>query len=83
MSNASSSLLLPIVSIQHTFPDVIREVHEGIIPSDKFWVSCYKTAEPSVHAKVFVELDDVNRNLVQFTPKEGDVEFRGNPGVCT
>jgi proteasomal ATPase-associated factor 1 len=69
-----SPLTLPVVTIQPTFPEVIQEVLDGIIPSDKFWVSCYKTSEPSVHAKVLVELDEIDRNLVNLSPLEGDVE---------
>lgn len=69
-----SPLTLPVVTIQPTFPEVIQEVLDGIIPSDKFWVSCYKTSESSVHAKVHVELDEIDRNLVNLSPVEGDVE---------
>lgn len=74
-----SSLTLPVVTIQSTFKEVIQEVQDGIIPSDKFWVSCYKTSEPSIHAKVHVELDDVNRNLVNLSPVEGEVEVLKAP----
>ena len=69
-----SPLTLPVVTIQNTFSEVIQEVLDGIIPSDKFWVSCYKTSEPSVHAKVHAELDEIDRNLVNLSPVEGDVE---------
>ena len=69
-----SPLTLPVVTIQHTFPEVIQEVLDGIIPSDKFWVSCYKTSETSVHAKVLVELDEIDRDLVNLSPVEGNVE---------
>ena len=55
-----SPLTLPVVTIQNTFPEVIKEVLDGIIPSDKFWVSCYNAAEPSVYAKVQVELDEID-----------------------
>lgn len=78
-SMAAQSLTLPVVTIQSTFKDVIQEVLYGIIPSDKFWVSCYKASEPSVHAKVHVELDDVNRNLVNLSPVEGEVEVLKAP----
>jgi len=68
-----SPLTLPVVTIQPTFPEVIREVLDGIIPSDKFWVSCYKTSEPSVHTRIHAELDDIDRNLVNLSPVEGEV----------
>lgn len=80
-----SPLTLPVVTIQNTFPEVIQEVLDGIIPSDKFWVSCYKVSEPSVHAKVQAELDEIDRNLVNLSPVEGDVEVLKAPngvGVC-
>ncbi|KAF9481080.1 WD40 repeat-like protein [Pholiota conissans] len=70
----TSSLTLPVVTIQNTFPEVLQEVQEGIIPHDKFWVSCYKTGETSIHAKVNAELDDRDRNLVVLKAVDGDVE---------
>ncbi|CAA7263921.1 unnamed protein product [Cyclocybe aegerita] len=70
-----SSLSLPVVTIQHTFPDIIKEVLDGDIPYENFWISCYKTSEPSVHAKVKAELDENNRSLVNFDPAEGEIEF--------
>ena len=66
---------LPVVTVQPDFHQVIRDVDDGLVPVDKFWVSCYKTGETSVHDKIEVELDDVNRSLVRFTPKDGDVGF--------
>ena len=77
-----SPLTLPVVTIQPTFPEVIQEVLDGVIPSDKFWVSCYKTSQTSVHARVLVELDEVDRNLVNLSPAEGDVEvLKASNGV--
>ncbi|KAJ3513899.1 hypothetical protein NLJ89_g2701 [Agrocybe chaxingu] len=70
-----SPLSLPVVTIQHTFPEVIQEVADGDIPSENFWISCYKTSEPSVHAKVKAELDENDRNLVNFDPADGKIEF--------
>lgn len=72
---ATSVLTLPVASIQNTFPEVLQEVEDGLIPSDKFWVSCYKTPERSVHAKVSAELDDRDRNLVVLKVIEGNVEI--------
>ncbi|KJA26658.1 hypothetical protein HYPSUDRAFT_52490 [Hypholoma sublateritium FD-334 SS-4] len=72
---ATSVLTLPVASIQNTFPEVLQEVEDGIIQSDKFWVSCYKTSERSVHAKVSAELDDRDRNLVVLKVIEDDVEI--------
>lgn len=78
----TQSLTLPVVTIQPTFLDVIQEVLNGTIPSDKFWVSCYKTLETSVHAKVHAELDEIDRNLVNLSPVEGDVEvLKASNGV--
>ncbi|PPQ99585.1 hypothetical protein CVT24_005164 [Panaeolus cyanescens] len=69
-----TSLSLPVVSIQPTFTEVVQEVEEGIIPSEQIWVSCYKTNEPSAHAKFSVELDERDRDLVLFTPIKGSNE---------
>jgi len=78
----TAALSLPVVSVQNTFPHVIQEVEDGLIPYDKFWVSCYKNSEPSIHAKVKAELDDLNRNLVRLNPIEGDVDIsRDDTGV--
>lgn len=77
-----SPLTLPVVTIQPTFLEVIQEVLDGIIPSDKFWVSCYKTSETSIHGKVHAELDEIDRNLVNLSPVEGDVEvIKASNGV--
>ena len=46
-----------------------------MIPGDTFWVSCYKSGEPSVHGKVKVELDenDPTREKVSFVGQDGVV----------
>ncbi|KAJ7494298.1 WD40-repeat-containing domain protein [Mycena galericulata] len=62
---------LPVVTIQPTFLEVIEEVRNGIVPSDTFWLSCYNSSEPSIHSKVRVSLDDVNRDVIQLEPSEG------------
>jgi proteasomal ATPase-associated factor 1 len=67
-------LSLPVVTIQHSFPQIIQELQDGVIPYDKFWVSCYKRSETSVHAVVHVELDEVDRDLLSFKSSEKDVE---------
>jgi proteasomal ATPase-associated factor 1 len=70
----STLTILPIATIQPDFNTVIDEVRTGVVPFDTFWVSCYKTSEPSVHAKVHVELDENDRDLVRLHPKDGDVD---------
>lgn len=78
----TAALSLPVVSVQNTFPHVIQEVEDGLIPYDQFWVSCYKNSEPSIHAKVKAELDHLNRSLVRLEPIEGDVDIsRDGTGV--
>ena len=80
----AAPLTLPVVTIQPTFSDIIHDVLNGIIPSDKFWISCYKSSETSVHAKVLVELDEIDRNLVHLSPIEGDVDvLKTSIGVCS
>lgn len=73
---STSPLVLPVVTIQPDFLTTIDEVYSGLVPSEKFWISCYKTSEPSIHAKVQASLDDVHRDLVKFEPLEGDVEIK-------
>ncbi|KAH9476650.1 hypothetical protein JR316_0010563 [Psilocybe cubensis] len=77
----TSALTLPVVTIQHTFAEVIQEIQDGVIASENFWVSCYKKSETSVHAKINAELDEHNRNLVNLTTIEekGDVEVSVGP----
>lgn len=75
MTNTDTPLTLPVITIDPTFASVIQDVDSGIIPSDQFWISCYKTSQPSVHTKVHVELDEVDRNLVHLKPLDGDVKI--------
>ena len=73
---AAQPTVLPICTIQHDFQTgIIKDVLEGVVPEDKFWVSCYKSGEPSVHGKVSITLDDLNRDLVHFEARDG-VEFK-------
>ncbi|KAL1662131.1 WD40-repeat-containing domain protein [Schizophyllum commune] len=81
-SSSSSRVILPIVTAQPSFPDVVREVDDGIIPREQIWVSCCRRAPPdsngtptSVHAKIDVTLDARDRNLVLLKTVEGDVKL--------
>ncbi|KAF8987771.1 WD40-repeat-containing domain protein [Cyathus striatus] len=67
----SSPIPLPTITIQPTFLTVLNEVYNGIIPSEKFWVSCYAPTLPSEHAKVLAELDEVDRERVNLSSVEG------------
>lgn len=67
---------LQVITIQHTFPQVIEEVLDGIVPYDKFWVSCYKLSEASLHAEVHVELDELDRDVVLLKSSKKDVEVK-------
>ncbi|KAF9497200.1 WD40 repeat-like protein [Pleurotus eryngii] len=69
--------ILPISTIHPEFATIIAETRSGVIPGDTFWVSCYKSGEPSVHGKVKVELDenDATREKVSFAG-QGGVEMR-------
>ena len=75
-------IVLPICTVQHDFQSVTQDVLDGIVPDDKFWVSCYKFEEPSVHGKTVVTLDDTNRDLLLFRGRDG-VEFNGNGKVSS
>lgn len=68
-------VILPTTTVQPDFETVINEVRDGVIPGEAFWISCYKTGEPSVHGKIFASLDEKDRDLVLFEEK-GGVEFR-------
>jgi proteasomal ATPase-associated factor 1 len=73
--SSQTKIVLPVVTIQPTFKTVISEVDSGVIPSEIFWVSCYKQSQPSVHAKIHVQLDETYRDIVNFVPKDGDVQI--------
>ncbi|KAJ7765666.1 WD40-repeat-containing domain protein [Mycena metata] len=76
----SGPLTLPVVTIQPTFLEVIEEVRSGFVASDTFWLSCYKPSEPSIHSKVRVTLDEVNRDVVHFEASEGiDIKDTSKP----
>jgi len=76
--STSSTNVLPIITVQPDFRTVISEVHSGLLPSESVWVSCYKTDCPSVHAKVNVVLDEVDRDAIDFDVREGDVKIQRN-----
>jgi proteasomal ATPase-associated factor 1 len=71
-----STIVLPIVTIQPDFRRVVSEVHSGLLPSETIWISCYKTEHPSIHAKVNVALDEVDRDAIVFEAREGDVKVQ-------
>jgi hypothetical protein len=78
-SSSRSSQVLPAVSIQPTYREVVADVFEGAIPFENIWISCYKTGEPSIHAKANVVLDEKDRNAVRYSVSDGDfvVESEG------
>ncbi|KAH9846028.1 WD40 repeat-like protein [Lenzites betulinus] len=67
--------VLPICTVQHDFKDMGKDVLDGMVPEDTFWVSCYKFGEPSVHGKATAELDERNRDLLLYRGR-GGVEFK-------
>ena len=83
MSSANSPLILPTITIDPTFPRAIRDVDGGTLPSEKFWISCYKTEQPSIHATVHVELDEVDRSLVHLKAQKDDVRIAEAAGVSS
>ncbi|KAF8980177.1 WD40-repeat-containing domain protein [Cyathus striatus] len=79
----SSPIPLPTITIQPTFLTVLNEVYNGIIPSEKFWVSCYAPTLPSEHAKVLAELDEVDRERVNLSTAEGSSSIKRDvTGLC-
>ena len=73
--SAPNSVVVPVVTVQPTASEIIEEVNDGVVPIDKFWVSCYKTSEPSIHTKIHVELDQQDRNLVRLSPEDTSLDF--------
>ncbi|KAI0366998.1 WD40 repeat-like protein [Pilatotrama ljubarskyi] len=73
----AQATVLPICTLQHDFQAVVKDVLEGVVPEDSFWVSCYKYGEPSVHGKATATLDEHNRDLVVYQGRDG-VEFRSH-----
>jgi len=71
-----SGKLLPIITVQPSFRTVISEVDTGIIPSDDFWVSCYKESSPSVHSKIHVKVNEVHRDVVDLEPGDSRVQIQ-------
>ncbi|OCH87596.1 WD40 repeat-like protein [Obba rivulosa] len=68
---ALTPTVLPICTIQHDFSAVLAEVRDGLVPEDKFWLSCYKHGQPSVHGRVIAHLDERDRDLVRLQGKDG------------
>lgn len=63
-------VVLPILSIQNDFQNVINEVRDGFVLSENIWLSCYKSDLPSVHEKVNVALNQQSRKL-ELIPGDG------------
>ncbi|KAK7038669.1 hypothetical protein VNI00_010553 [Paramarasmius palmivorus] len=64
-------ILIPITTIQPTFTNVIKEVYDGLIPSENIWVSQYHGTE-STHARIRVSLDEEDRQKVVFEPNNAE-----------
>lgn len=64
-------IVLPIATVQADFRSIIDDVFSGLVHEDKFWLSCYKTGEQSVHGKVHLSLNERDRNLVDYLGKNG------------
>lgn len=76
-------VILPIVTIQDDFTQVVSDVREGIVPDDKFWLSCYKTGETSIHGKIRVTLDDIDRDALVLNGSDGvDLKLHAGVGGC-
>lgn len=71
MSTAANPILLSIATVQHDFEAVVRDVREGTVLSEDFWISCYHQNEPSVHGKIRAELDEKDRQLVLLKGRDG------------
>ncbi|QRW02731.1 hypothetical protein RhiLY_01730 [Ceratobasidium sp. AG-Ba] len=67
----SSPTSLAQITVQVDALAVIRDVEEGLIEAEDFWVSCYETNKSSVHGKVRVTIDDQARDRCAFVGREG------------
>ena len=67
---SENPIVLPIATVQTDFESLIDDVFSGLVPEDKFWLSCYKSGEQSVHGKVHLSLNERDRILVDF---RGDI----------
>lgn len=76
----TETFVLPVCTVQPDFLTVISDIDKGLVPEETFWLSCYKSGEPSVHGKVYTTLDNSNRDLVRFQGREG-VEFTSHGEV--
>ncbi|KAI0073664.1 WD40 repeat-like protein [Panus rudis PR-1116 ss-1] len=79
MGDSTPCITVPISTVQPDFQSVISDVRVGAVPEDAFWVSFYKSGEPSVHGKVHLTLDENDRSLVVFEGKDG-VQFKDHGG---
>ena len=77
-----SPIILPICTVQPDFDVSVRDVNDGLVPEDKFWVSCYKAGEESVHGEVHVSLNERDYDLVNFKGEKG-VSFKAGTEVST
>jgi proteasomal ATPase-associated factor 1 len=67
----SSVLHLPRITIQESYPEVSREIEEGLHAAEDVWVSCFVEGRPSVHGKL----------RVLETEGGGEVELEARDGV--
>lgn len=77
MSTTAIPILLSTTTVQHDFEAVVTDVREGTVPSEDFWISCYRQNQPSVHGKVRAELDEKDRHLVLLKGRDGVQIERG------
>ncbi|KAK7038670.1 hypothetical protein VNI00_010554 [Paramarasmius palmivorus] len=64
-------ILIPITTIQPTFTNVVKEVYDGLIPSENIWVSQYHGTD-STHARFRVSLDEEDRQKIVFEPTNAE-----------
>ena len=82
MSVDAQAIVLPICTVQHDFQAVVKDISDVLVPEDKFWVSCYKQGDSSVHGHVTAALDDHDRNKMLFEGHDG-VAFKEHGKVSS
>lgn len=75
---SESVIALPIATVQPDFEAIVHDVFSGLVPEEKFWLSCYKTGEESVHGKVHLALNESDRNLLDFGGQGGITFEKGS-----
>lgn len=67
---------VPYISVQPDYPEVLQDVMDGRVESEKAWLSVYASNAPdeSVHARLTVARDSSDRSRTTLKPDTSRVE---------